>query len=171
MASATVIFKVFSNLDNLSSKSTLTWTIYLHHELILPGSHFASFMYIFGRKARPDFHSRGYNYNRFLPGITMMGLPTLTLPSIEKRFSLSAKEMGIIAASNDVSALILVVFISFYGDYGNKIRWIGVGGLIVGMSVIVQEVIMQSVNRITNHQTTEPWDHQWHKNRILRRQC
>ena len=66
-----------------------------------------------------------------------MGLTIMTLPSIEKRFGLSGKEMGIIAASNDASALLLVVFISFYGDYANKIRWIGGGGVIVGGSVVI----------------------------------
>ncbi|CAB3998231.1 solute carrier organic anion transporter family member 4A1-like [Paramuricea clavata] len=60
-------------------------------------------------------------------GITMTGFPVLILPSIEKRFSLSSKELGIISAANDVAALLFVVFISFYGDYGNKIKWVGGG--------------------------------------------
>ena len=60
-----------------------------------------------------------------------MGLTTLTVPSIEKRFSLSSKELGVIMASNDVTALIVVIFIGFYGDYGNKIRWIGGGGILL----------------------------------------
>jgi hypothetical protein len=60
-----------------------------------------------------------------------MGLSSLTLPSIEKRFSLTSKELGVILASNDVIALVVVLFISFYGDYANKIRWIGGGGVIL----------------------------------------
>ena len=39
-----------------------------------------------------------------------------------------------IMASNDVSALVVVVFVSYYGDYGNKIRWLGGGGIILGES-------------------------------------
>ena len=35
-------------------------------------------------------------------------------------------------ASNDVTALFFVTFISYYGDYWNKIRWIGGGGVIFG---------------------------------------
>ena len=73
-----------------------------------------------------------------LAGIILLGLTYLTLPSLEKRFSLSGKEMGIIVASSDISALLVLVFISFYGDYGNKIRWIGGGGLIVGMPIRLQ---------------------------------
>ncbi len=62
----------------------------------------------------------------------MNGLPVLILPSIEKRFSLTSKELGIIAAANDVAAILLVVFISFYGDYGNKIKWVAGGAAVAG---------------------------------------
>ena len=61
-----------------------------------------------------------------------IGLTGLTLPSIEKRFSFTSKELGVIMASNDVAALFVVIFISYYGDYWNKIRWIGGGGVIFG---------------------------------------
>ena len=73
-----------------------------------------------------------YPTNLFFLGITMTGLPVLILPSLEKRFSLSSKELGIIAAANDVAALLFVVFISFYGDYGNKIKWVGRGAGVAG---------------------------------------
>ena len=63
----------------------------------------------------------------------MNGLPVMILPSIEKRFSLSSKELGIISAANDIAALILVVFISFYGDYGNKIKWVAGGAGVAGL--------------------------------------
>lgn len=62
----------------------------------------------------------------------MNGLPILILPSIEKRFSLSSIQLGVIAAANDVAALLFVVFISFYGDYGNKIKWVGGGAGVAG---------------------------------------
>jgi hypothetical protein len=65
----------------------------------------------------------------------MNGLPILILPSIEKRFSLSGKDLGIISAANDVAALVLVVFISFYGDYGNKIKWVGGGAGVSGKTL------------------------------------
>ncbi|XP_046848352.1 LOW QUALITY PROTEIN: solute carrier organic anion transporter family member 4A1-like [Xenia sp. Carnegie-2017] len=69
--------------------------------------------------------------------IIAMGLSNLTLPSIEKRFSLTSTDLGVIMASNDVMALVLVLFISFYGDYGNKIRWIGGGGVILGIGSLL----------------------------------
>ena len=64
-----------------------------------------------------------------------MGLTGFVLPSIERRFRFTSKELGIIAASNDITAVLLVVFISFYGDYGNKIKWIGGGAILFGMMV------------------------------------
>ncbi|XP_028408691.1 solute carrier organic anion transporter family member 4A1-like [Dendronephthya gigantea] len=69
--------------------------------------------------------------------ISMNGLPVLILPSIEKRFSLSSKGLGIIAAANDIAALLFVVFISFYGDYGNKIKWVGGGAVVAGFGVLL----------------------------------
>ncbi|XP_028411530.1 solute carrier organic anion transporter family member 4A1-like isoform X2 [Dendronephthya gigantea] len=69
--------------------------------------------------------------------LVVLGLTTLTLPSIEKRFSLTSKELGVIMASNDVTALIVVIFIGFYGDYGNKIRWIGGGGILLSISTLL----------------------------------
>lgn len=72
-----------------------------------------------------------------LQGIASWGMPSLVLPSIERRFGFSTKELGVIAASNDVAALILVVFISYYGDYGNKMKWIAGGATITGIGIII----------------------------------
>ena len=70
-------------------------------------------------------------YNMFL-GIAAWGLPGLVLPSIERRFSFSSKELGVIFASNDVTAVLFVVFICYYGDYGNKIKWMAAGATTTG---------------------------------------
>ena len=74
---------------------------------------------------------RHYSY-RFT-GVAVLGLTNFVLPSIERRFSLSSKELGVIASANDISALLLVVPISFYGGYGNKIKWMGSGAVVLGM--------------------------------------
>lgn len=70
----------------------------------------------------------------FSVGIAAWAMPSLVLPSIERRFSFSSKELGIISAANDASALIVMIFISFYGDYCNKIRWMGYGAVVSGTS-------------------------------------
>ena len=59
-------------------------------------------------------------------------MTNINLPALEKRFQLSSKDLGLIAASNDISAILLVSFVSFYGEFGNKIKWLGYGMLITG---------------------------------------
>ena len=62
----------------------------------------------------------------------MNGLPVLILPSVEKRFSLTSTEIGVLAAANDIAAAFFVIFIGFYGDYGNKIKWVAGGAAVAG---------------------------------------
>jgi hypothetical protein len=38
-----------------------------------------------------------------------------------------------IAASNDVPAVIIGLFVAHWGHFGNKVRWIGFGGIITGI--------------------------------------
>ena len=64
--------------------------------------------------------------------MTVNGITSINIPAIEKRFQLSSKDLGIIAASNDISAIVLVCFVSFYGGFGNKIKWLGYGAVITG---------------------------------------
>ena len=64
--------------------------------------------------------------------MTVGGLTNAVLSTIEKRFQFTSKEAGFIAASNDISAIILTTFVSFYGGYGSKPRWLGYGALLTG---------------------------------------
>ena len=59
-------------------------------------------------------------------------MTNINLPALEKRFQLSSKDLGLIPASNDISAIVLISFVSFYGEFGNKIKWLGYGMLITG---------------------------------------
>lgn len=65
-------------------------------------------------------------------GMIVSGITSINLPALEKRFQLSSKDLGLIAASNDISAILLVSFVSFFGEFGNKIKWLGYGMLITG---------------------------------------
>ena len=56
----------------------------------------------------------------------------LILPSVEKRFSLTSTEIGVLAAANDIAAAFFVIFIGFSGDYGNKIKWVAGGAAVAG---------------------------------------
>ena len=54
------------------------------------------------------------------------------IPTIEKRFQMTSKDLGIIAASQDIPGLIIIGFVSYFGEHGNKIKWLGYGGIITG---------------------------------------
>lgn len=62
----------------------------------------------------------------------MGGLTNTVLSTIEKRFHFTSKETGFIAASNDISAILLTFIVSYCGGYGNKSKWLGYGALITG---------------------------------------
>ncbi|XP_031557761.1 solute carrier organic anion transporter family member 4A1-like isoform X2 [Actinia tenebrosa] len=70
-------------------------------------------------------------------GMIVNGFTSVNLPALEKRFEFTGKELGLIASSNEVSQIILVGFISYYGSYGNKVKWIGYGCLLAGISCIL----------------------------------
>ena len=54
------------------------------------------------------------------------------IPTIEKRFQMTSQDMGIITAANDIPGLILIGFVSYFGENGNKVKWLGYGALITG---------------------------------------
>lgn len=50
-----------------------------------------------------------------------------TITTIEKRYKLSSKNMGIISVGNQISSLCLAIFISYYGGKSHRPRLIGLG--------------------------------------------
>ena len=54
------------------------------------------------------------------------------IPHLETEFGLSSKQMGFIIASNDISGIVLILFVSYYGGKGHKPKWLGYGSIITG---------------------------------------
>ena len=79
----------------------------------------------------------------------VVGVLSTVLPQIEKRFGLSSFDSGMVAAANDVAAVLFGIFVAHWGNYGNKVRWIGVGGIITGMLNIIQTVYIWRENSTT----------------------
>lgn len=50
-----------------------------------------------------------------------------TITTVEKRYKIPSKNMGIISVGNDVSSLFLSAFIAYYGGKSHRPRWIGIG--------------------------------------------
>lgn len=63
-------------------------------------------------------------------GLAIIGILAIVMPQIEKRFNYSSLEVGMIAAANDVAAVVFGLIISHYGNFGNKVKWIGLGGVV-----------------------------------------
>ena len=78
-----------------------------------------------------------YNFLSFA-GMLVNGVVTAGLPTIEKEFGLRSTSSGIIVAGNDISSLLLVGVVSFFGTKGHKPKWIGYGGLLTGMNLLLQ---------------------------------
>ena len=77
---------------------------------------------------------------RIYIGMIVSGITSINLPALEKRFQLSSKDLGLIAASSDISGSLLASFVSFYGQFENKIKWLG-NGLLSQVSYIGAFVI------------------------------
>ena len=75
----------------------------------------------------------------------MNGIVTAGIQTIEKEFGLTSAQSGFIVAGNDVSALILVAFISFWGTKGHKPKWIGYGAILTGKIMTLVERKSNSV--------------------------
>lgn len=70
-------------------------------------------------------------------GMIATGMTAAGLTSLEKRFKLSSKQTGMIIAANDVSALLLIIFISYFGGHRNKARWLGIGALVTSLGCLL----------------------------------
>lgn len=57
----------------------------------------------------------------------------MVLSSIERRYHFSSLAAGFIASTFDITVLVSVVFISYFGGRGHKPRWLGVSLLIQGL--------------------------------------
>ena len=68
------------------------------------------------------------------------GMLTASLRDIEKQFGFSSTQAGFILVSNDIAALLTVPVVSFYGERGNKPKWIGFGSLLCGLSVFITSI-------------------------------
>lgn len=60
------------------------------------------------------------------------GLVSASIPHLEREFGLTSTSTGFISASNDVSGLLFVLIVSYYGDRGHKPKWLGCGAILTG---------------------------------------
>ncbi|XP_047468876.1 solute carrier organic anion transporter family member 74D-like [Penaeus chinensis] len=56
------------------------------------------------------------------------------ISTIEKRFKFTSKQTGILLSGNDISQVLLAIFLSYYGTFGHRPRWLGVGVMFTAAS-------------------------------------
>ena len=65
------------------------------------------------------------------------GFSSVSISSIERRFQLNSTAVGFLLVSFDLSVLLCVIFISYFGDKGHKPRWIGYGAIFQGLGALI----------------------------------
>ena len=67
----------------------------------------------------------------------MQGFTNVGLSTLEKQFKLSSKESGTIVAAKEISSLLLIAFLSYYGSFGHKPKYLAVGALITAFGSLL----------------------------------
>lgn len=70
-------------------------------------------------------------------GFVMNGLINVVISTLERRFSLSSTETGLIASTYDIGTCAALLFVTYVGGRGHKPLWLGWGTFIMGIGSIV----------------------------------
>ena len=54
----------------------------------------------------------------------------MLVSTLEKQFKLTSKQSGMIVAAKELSSLLLIAFLSFYGSFGHKPKYLGYGAIL-----------------------------------------
>jgi len=66
-----------------------------------------------------------------------LGLTSVVLSSLETRYKFSSIQVGMIASTFDITVLVTVIFISYFGGNSHKPRWLGAGVLVQGLGSLL----------------------------------
>jgi fucose permease len=68
-----------------------------------------------------------------MEGFAVNGIANAALPALERQFKLPSTRSAIIPSSQDIGALIVVLFVSFIGGRYNKASWVASGSIIMAI--------------------------------------
>lgn len=63
----------------------------------------------------------------FFEGFIVNGIINIILPALEKRYGLSSSRSGFIASGNDIGALVVLLFVGYFGERRHKPRLMAIG--------------------------------------------
>ncbi|XP_047739900.1 solute carrier organic anion transporter family member 74D-like [Hyalella azteca] len=86
--------------------------------------------------ARKEIYMLIYNIVGVLMGM-FFTYTVSVISTVEKRFDMSSKQTGIVLAGNDVSQVLLSIVITYYGSYGDRPRWMGLGVINSALSCFI----------------------------------
>ncbi|XP_065641204.1 solute carrier organic anion transporter family member 4C1 [Hydra vulgaris] len=70
-------------------------------------------------------------------GMIINGFTNVGLSTLEKQFKFSSKQSGMIVAAKECSSLLLIAFLSFYGSFGNKPKYLGYGAMVTAFGCLL----------------------------------
>ncbi len=73
----------------------------------------------------------------FFVGMIVQGFTNVGLSTLEKQFKLSSKESGTIVAAKEISSLLLIAFLSYYGSFGHKPKYLASGALVTALGSLL----------------------------------
>ncbi|KAL3075204.1 hypothetical protein niasHT_036665 [Heterodera trifolii] len=60
-----------------------------------------------------------------------------SVQNIERQFRIPSKLSGFLVSAHDISYVLTVVFVSYYGSRGNRAKWIGFGTFLIACAHII----------------------------------
>jgi sodium-independent organic anion transporter len=72
-----------------------------------------------------------------LEGCLVSGLTSVVLSSIERRYKFTSTMTGLIASTFDITVVVCLVPVSYFGGKSHKPKWLGIGAIIHGIGAIV----------------------------------
>ena len=73
----------------------------------------------------------------FIEGAAVNGFTNINLTTLERRFTMTSSQSGLIVSSTDIGAMVFVLFVSYLGSKGNRPQWLAVGTWVMGLGSLI----------------------------------
>ena len=73
----------------------------------------------------------------FVQSMLVSGYTGSIITTIETRYDLWSRDIGVVMSSYDVASMVAVIVVSYYGDAHNRARWIGRGIIVMSIGAVM----------------------------------